>query len=239
VEAETGVLYLLPAPLGEAPVDSLLPAQVQSIATGLRHFVVERPKTARAFLKLLAVPVPLTEIHMQTLDEHTPPEAIEALLQPLLAGADVGLVAEAGCPAVADPGARLVALAHARGIRVRPLIGPSSILLALMSCGLEGQRFAFHGYLPADRAGRIAKIRELERLSRLHRQTQIFIETPYRNSALFADLIATCMAGTKLCVAVDLTTAREWILTQTVSAWRKARPDLDRRPAVFLMLTEV
>lgn len=234
----TGVLYLIPTPLGDAALDLLLPAEVQRIAMRLRHFVVERAKTARAFLKGLGLGVPLSEIRMEVLDEHTPREAVARLLEPLLIGLDLGLVSEAGCPSVADPGARLVALAHERGIRVKPLIGPSAILLALMGSGLEGQRFSFHGYLPADRAGRISKIQELERISREHRQTQIFIETPYRNNALLADLLSTCSPGTRLCLAVALTTAREAIRTQPVSAWRRISPDLDRLPTVFLLLKE-
>jgi 16S rRNA (cytidine1402-2'-O)-methyltransferase len=231
-----GTLYLIPTPLGNGPIDALLPAQVQRVARELRHFIAERPKTARAFLKSVGVQIPLNEIRVEVLDEHTPSEAIAALMDPLLAGSDVGLVSEAGCPAIADPGAHLVALAHQRGITVRPLIGPSSILLALMGSGLEGQRFAFHGYLPADRAGRVARIQELERLSGQHRQTQIFIETPYRNNALLKDLLAGCAAATKLCLAVDLTTEKEFIYTQSVAAWRKVAPDLDRRPTVFLLL---
>ena len=234
----TGVLYLIPTPLGEAPLDVLLPAEVQRIVAKLRHFVVERAKTARAFLKLVGLSVPLSDIRMEVLDEHTPSAAVAALLEPLFTGVDLGLVSEAGCPSVADPGARLVALAHDRGITVKPLIGPSAILLALMSSGLEGQRFSFHGYLPADRTGRISKIQELERVSRQQRQTQIFIETPYRNNALLTDLLATCTPGTRLCLAVDLTTTQESIRTQSISAWRKIQLDLDRLPTVFLLLKE-
>jgi 16S rRNA (cytidine1402-2'-O)-methyltransferase len=237
-KSRTGVLYLIPTPLGEAPLDLLLPAEVQRIVTNLRHFLVERAKTARAFLKRLGLSVPLSDIRMEVLDEHTPREAVDALLDPLFTGVDLGLVSEAGCPSVADPGARLVALAHDHGIRVKPLIGPSAILLALMSSGLEGQRFSFHGYLPANRAGRISKIKELERVSHQHRQTQIFIETPYRNNALLADLLATCTPGARLCLAVDLTTTQESIRTQSIGGWRKVPPDLDRLPTVFLLLKE-
>ena len=172
---------------------------------------------------------------MRVLDEHTRPSELEALLEPLLAGYDIGLLSEAGCPAVADPGANLVRLAHQKNIRVVPLVGPSSILLALMASGLNGQRFAFHGYLPVDRGRRTATIVELEKASIAHDQTQIFIETPYRNQKMLDCLISTCRDDTLLCISANLTLENEYISTKTVREWQRALPDLNKKPAIFLL----
>ena len=239
-----GALYLLPVPLlaAETPEEAAhcmatLPASVLLKTRSLRHFVAEAAKSARAFLKWAEMPCPLRELEIKELNEHTPANALEPLLSPLLAGHDLGLLSEAGCPAVADPGASLVALAHREGIKVVPLVGPSSLLLALMASGLDGQRFAFHGYLPAKSEARALAIREMEKESAKKRQTQIFIETPYRNQALFADLLRVAHPHTRLCVALDLTSPAESISTHTIATWRKREtPDLSRRPAVFLML---
>ncbi|MFN3397513.1 MAG: SAM-dependent methyltransferase, partial [Sulfurimicrobium sp.] len=168
-------------------------------------------------------------------DEHTRPDDLEALLQPLLAGEDAGLLSEAGCPAVADPGANLVRLAHRRNIRVVPLVGPSSILLALMAAGLNGQSFAFLGYLPAEKMERVKKIAEIELTSQRLNQTQIFIETPYRNNQMLQDLVQTCNAETELCVASDLTLASEQVMTKCISEWKNNPPDYNKRPTVFLL----
>ena len=173
---------------------------------------------------------------MAELNEHTPAAQVPALLAPALGGKDLGLLSEAGLPAIADPGALLVAAAHAQGIAVHPMVGPSSILLALMASGLEGQRFRFHGYLPADANERRARITQVERASARDRETQIFIETPYRNDAMLADLLATCRATTRLAVAAELTSQREWILVQSVAAWRAKPLTIGKRPAVFLLL---
>lgn len=231
-----GRLYLVPAPLGASDIEADLPPAVIKIVRGLRHFIVEHPKTARQILKRIGTDVPLQSLAMEVLDEHTSRDRLPELLAPVLRGEDIGLMSDAGCPAIADPGAPLVALAHQQGIRVCPLVGPSSILLALMSSGLEGQRFAFHGYLPTDREARPKRITELERESLRRQQTQIFIETPYRNNALLADLLATLQSGTRLCVAVDLTLTNEAIRTLTVAQWRKLTLDLNRRLVVFLFL---
>jgi 16S rRNA (cytidine1402-2'-O)-methyltransferase len=231
-----GRLYLIPVPLGESDIEADLPPAVVKIVRGLRHFVVEQPKTARQILKRVGTDVPLQSLVMEVLDEHTAQDQLPTLLAPLLQGEDVGLMSEAGCPAIADPGAPLVALAHRQGIRVCPLVGPSSILLALMSSGLEGQRFAFHGYLPTDKEGRLKCIAELERESLRRHQTQIFIETPYRNNATLAALLTTLQSSTRVCVALDLTLANEIIRTLTVAQWRKLKLDVHRRPAVFLFL---
>jgi len=233
---KTGTLYLIPVPLGEGgDIDAVIPAQARHLATTLKTFVVEHPKTARQFLKQTGTAVPLQEIRMLTLDEHTRPEDLETLLQPLLAGEDVGLVSEAGCPAVADPGANLVRLAHSRNIRVVPLVGPSSLLLALMASGLNGQSFAFLGYLPAEKTERVKKIAEIEQTSQRMNQTQIFIETPYRNNQLLQDLAETCDGETELCVASDLTLASESVVTKRIGEWKKNLPDYNKRPTVFLL----
>ena len=232
-----GTLYLIPVPLGAmAPQDCLAP-NVLAIVRPLTHFVVEQAKTARAFLKASGTDQPLQTLQLAELNEHTRREALAALLQPLLDGHDVGLLSEAGCPAIADPGADLVALAQERGLRVVPLIGPSSLLLALMASGLNGQCFAFHGYLPAKEAERAKALRDLENESRKKRQTQIFIETPYRNAALFDSFLANLQPRTRLTVATDISLPGEVIQTFSIQQWKKtAPPDVERRPTVFLML---
>lgn len=232
-----GTLYLIPVPLGDdgAPAD-VLPAGVIATACTLDLFVVENEKTARRVLGRLPLRRPVRELELRLLNEHTAARELPALLEPLLAGRNVGLMSEAGCPGVADPGARLVALAHQHGITVRPLVGPSSILLALMASGMNGQHFTFLGYLPANKTARIARIREIEQQSAMNGSTQIFIETPYRNQHLLADLLAHCRPQTQLCVAVNLTQPQEQIQTRTIAQWRTASPRrLDKQPAVFLL----
>lgn len=234
-----GSLILVPVSLGETPWSRFLPPDARRLASGLRHFVVENPKAARAQLKRIEHPLPLRELDIRALPEQPDRAALDELLAPAIAGHDVGLMSDAGCPAVADPGARLVARAHAHELAVRPLVGPSSILLALMASGLNGQSFAFCGYLPVVDAQRDAQLRQLEIESRRLGRTQIFIETPYRNERLFDALLATCAPTTRLCVACDLTTDTEWIRTHTIARWRKtARPDIARRPALFLILAD-
>ena len=232
-----GRLFLLPAALSEdTPPEAVVPAAVLQQARTLRHFVVEDAKTARRWLAACAHPVPMRELAMAELNEHTPAKDVPALLAPLREGHDVGLLSEAGVPAVADPGATLVAAAHAEGIAVVPLVGPSSLLLALMASGLEGQRFRFVGYLPADSAARRAALQELERQSARHRETQLFIETPYRNDALLADVLEACKATTRLAVAADLTAPTEWIRSAAVSEWKSRPATIGKRPAIFLLL---
>lgn len=234
-----GILYLIPAPLTPfAENDDIawvIPAAVRQCIAGLGHYVVEHPKTARQFLKQTGCALPLQEIKMQVLDEHTQPKEFVSLLAPLLAGNDMGLLSEAGCPAVADPGAGLVRLAHQKNIRVVPLVGPSSILLALMASGLNGQRFVFHGYLPVENEQRARKIIELEKESKARDQTQIFIETPYRNQKLLESLTQVCRDSTELCIACDLTLASEQIATRTVKEWKQGLPDINKKPAIFLL----
>jgi len=236
----SGVLYLVPNGLGPGDLAAVLPAQVAVTAARLDYFVGENAKSTRAFLKrvdaITPLAKPIREIEIVELDVSTPEAAIPGLLAPIVAGRDGGLVSEAGCPAVADPGSTLVRLAHRHAITVRPLVGPSSILLALMASGLDGQRFAFNGYLPTAPRERGDAIRDAELRSSRQRQTQIFIETPYRNTALLTALVETCLPTTLLTVACDLTLATETVVTRAVDAWRSARIDLDRRPAIFLFL---
>ncbi|MCT9123505.1 SAM-dependent methyltransferase [Cupriavidus gilardii] len=240
----SGTLYLIPNTLGKRdeadPLLAVIPADVQQIAASLDYLVAENAKTARAYLKKLGQTCPLArpipQIEIRELNVNTPEAALAELLAPVLAGRDGGLLSEAGVPAVADPGANLVRLAHARGVRVRPLVGPSSILLAVMGSGLNGQSFAFNGYLPVDPAERTQRLRELEQWSRKHRQTQVWIETPYRNEALLAALKTTCAGTTLLSIAVDLTLPTETIVTQPLSAWQPGRLELHKRPAIFSIL---
>lgn len=231
----TAALYAIPTPLGGAPLGAL-PAAALDAVRGLRDFVAENPKSARAFLAAAAIPCALRDLRIATLDEHTPLAAIAPLLEPLRAGRSLGLLSEAGCPAIADPGATLVAAAHREGFRVVPLVGPSALMLALMASGLEGQRFAFGGYLPREKATREARIVELERRSRRECETQIFIETPYRNDSLLASLLAACASATRLCVAIDLTLPGERIVSRTIAEWRAMSATIGKRPAVFLLL---
>lgn len=226
----TPALFLVPAALGGEPVQ-VLPAPTIEAVRALRDFAVENAKSARAFLTALGMPCPVRELRIMRIGEDA-----DALLSPLRAGRSVGVISEAGCPAVADPGQALVAAAHAAGFRVVPLVGPSSILLALMASGLEGQRFAFRGYLPRDARDRAQRIRALERISRESQETQIFIETPYRNDALLAALLECCALTTRLCVAVDLTLASEEVASRSIAQWRRAATPIGRRPAVFLLL---
>lgn len=231
----TGTLYLIPTTLGESPLSLVIPGQVHNIAASLTVFVAENPKTARHYLKQLEPATPLQDIQIFTLDKHTRQEQLEQFLQPALSGTDIGLVSEAGCPAVADPGALLVRLAHRKGIRVVPLVGPSSILLALMASGMNGQAFSFHGYLPIQKAERCKRIAELEKESACRNQTQIFIEAPYRNQPLLEDIVQTCEPGTELCIATDITLDSEHIETKAISEWRKKLPDINKRPTIFLL----
>lgn len=232
-----GTLFLIPVPLGPTAPEESLPASVLTTIRPLSHFVVEQAKTARAFLKAVGTEKPLQELLLEELNEHTKADALDRLLAPLRAGLDVGLLSEAGCPAVADPGANLVALAQKENIRVVPLIGPSSLLLALMASGLNGQRFAFQGYLPAKEGERTKALRDLESESRKQQQTQLFIETPYRNRQMFDSILQSCQPGTRLCVATDLTLPGESIQTRSIQAWKKQTPpEFERRPTVFLLL---
>lgn len=248
-----GTLYLIPNTLGTPnetetdPLGGVIPNDVQTLTARLDYFIAENAKTTRAFLKQVAIKrplaTPLQEIRIAELNVNTETAALPALLTPLLAGQDGGLISEAGVPAVADPGANLVRLAHANGIRVKPLVGPSSLLLAVMASGLNGQSFAFNGYLPTDAVQRAKRIKVLEERSRKENQTQLFIETPYRNTAMLEALVANCHPATLICVATNLTLASESVKTQSVAQWKKEMasektPDLHKQPTVFLLLTQ-
>jgi 16S rRNA (cytidine1402-2'-O)-methyltransferase len=224
------MLYVIPTPIGGRAADSL-PASVLNVIRSLRIFSVENAKSARAFLADVGMPCPIQELQISVIEESPSRE-----IRTLKSGTSIGLLSEAGCPAIADPGASLVEAAHREGIGVVPLVGPSSIVLALMASGLEGQRFAFCGYLPREAEERKKRIKELEARSRKERETQIFIETPYRNDALLGALVESCRSETELCVASDLTLNSETIATKTIEQWRKARPSVGRRPTVFLLL---
>ena len=233
-----GSLYLLPNTLGDVAPEAVIPAAALDRARSLDYLIAEDPKAARAFLKRITTTRPLQKIRVERLDHNTRPIDIPALLEPLVDGRDAGLLSEAGLPAVADPGASLVRLAHERDIRVVPLSGPSSIVLALAASGLDGQRFAFHGYLPIAEAELVSTLKECERQSRRLRQTQIFIETPYRNDRTLATMLRALAPATLVCVAADLTLESEAVKTRPVVAWRKETPQLKGRPTVFLLLAE-
>lgn len=229
-------LFLIPTPLGAADTPCLLPHEQERIVS-ITDFVVEAEKTARAHLKAFGVQTPIRELRLTTLNEHTKKSDIPVLLTPLKEGRDLGLLSEAGCPAIADPGAELVALAHQFGFEVKPLIGASSILLALMASGANGQCFAFKGYLPVEKNERIGSLKTLEQRSRQENETQVFIETPYRNDALLHDMLEYLHPNTRVCVACDLTLNTETIVSKTVGEWRKMsqKPVLKKRPTVFVV----
>ena len=231
-----GSLYLLPNTLGDVAPEAVIPAGALDRARSLDYLIAEDPKAARAFLKRIAPTRPLQSIRVERLDHNTRPIDIPALLEPLVDGRNAGLLSEAGLPAVADPGASLVRLAHEQNIRVVPLSGPSSIVLALAASGLDGQRFAFHGYLPIAETELVSALKECERQSRRLRQTQIFIETPYRNDRALATMLRALAPATLVCVAADLTLKSETVKTRPVAAWRRETPQLKGRPTVFLLL---
>jgi len=240
-----GTLYLIPNSLGPGALDEVLPASVRETTAQLDYFIAENAKTARAFLKLVSTthPLgkPLQEIEIRELNINTAASELPSLLTPLLAGRNAGLVSEAGVPAVADPGADLVRLAHQKNIPVKPLVGPSSILLALMASGLNGQSFAFQGYLPTDSGQRANRLHQLEQRSRQEKQTQIFIETPYRNEAMLEAIANHCTSSTLLTVATDLTLETETVRTQSVQLWKNEItagrfPEFKKKPTVFLLL---
>ena len=230
-------LYLIPTPLAEATAPQVLPPQVVVAVARLPYFLVENARTARRFVKEIAPHRVIEEIRFAVIDKDSSEREVRQALEPLLAeGLDAGILSEAGCPGIADPGAALAREAHRLGLRVVPLVGPSSLLLALMASGLEGQRFAFHGYLPIEKAPRAAAIKALEREAQQRQQTQLFIETPYRNDTLLADLLAQLQPGTRVCVAADVTGAGEFIRTLSVAEWRRtSKPALHKVPTVFLV----
>ncbi|MDO9050344.1 MAG: SAM-dependent methyltransferase [Methylotenera sp.] len=232
-----GTLYFIPVTLGDDNIAKVLPLDVVTIAQQLDEFIVENEKTARHFLGTIKHSKPIRELVLKTLNEHTADKDLPALLGTLMAGKDIGLMSEAGCPGIADPGAKLAALAHQKGIRVAPLVGPSSILLSLMASGLNGQRFTFLGYLPSDKAARITQLKEIEKHSKYVQETQLFIETPYRNQHMLEDILANCQSETKLCIACNISLSDEYIVTKRIKEWKQATlPDLHKKPTVFLLL---
>ena len=232
-----GTLYLIPVTLGDDNIAQVLPVPVVQIAQQLEIFVVENEKTARHFLSTIKTVKPVRELTLFTLNEHTLDKEVATLLAPLIAGNDVGIMSEAGCPGVADPGAKLVELAHRKGIKVVPLVGPSSILLGLMASGLNGQQFTFLGYLPVDKSARNLRLKEIEKRSQVQNETQIFIETPYRNGHMLEAILASCNGNTRLCVACNVSLPTELIITKTITDWKKSPlPDLHKQPTVFLLL---
>ena len=229
------VLYLIPTTLGETDLDRILPAYNNEIVNRLDYFIVEDVRTARRFLKKIN---PATDIDSKTfyvLNQHTRPEEIAGFLKPLSEGREVGVISEAGCPAIADPGADVVAIAQEKGFKVVPLVGPSSILLALMASGFNGQSFAFNGYLPVQPADRTKAIKRLENRAHNEKQSQIFIETPYRNMKMLQDIISVCQPTTRRCIAADITLETEFIRTKTIRDWKKQLPDLNKRPCIFIL----
>lgn len=229
-----GILFLIPNTLGENAPDEVIPQKVIETAKRLRHFIVEDVRTVRRYLRRIDRTFPIDDSQFFELNQHTDRSKIEPYIKPLLDGNDMGIISEAGCPAVADPGADIVALAHRKGIRVVPLVGPSSILLAQMASGFNGQSFAFVGYLPIEAAERQKRLRKLEHRAKEENQTQLFIETPYRNMKLFDELTATLRGDTRLCIACDITLESEYIETRTIGEWKQKKPqDLNKRPTIF------
>lgn len=231
-----GKLYLLPVPLGDdASPKDVLPQTVEKSIEFIDHYIVENEKTARRFIKAIFPAKKQPELKLSVLNKHTEPSAHSGFLQPCMEGKNVGLMSEAGCPGVADPGAAIVKLAHEKGIQVVPLVGPSSILLAMMASGMNGQSFAFNGYLPIDKGEKKSALKNFEKLSQDKNQSQLFIETPYRNNKLMEDLLAILQPGTHLCIAADITLPTEYIKTKTVAQWKKEKPDLHNRPCIFIV----
>lgn len=231
-----GTLFLIPVPLAENTAEKVLTGYQSQLINNITVYIVENEKTARHWLKVMGLKTPQSELNIHVYGKHSEKSDLAGYFKELESGNDVGLMSEAGCPAVADPGSDIVAEAHRRGIKVVPLAGPSSILLALMASGFNGQSFTFHGYLPIDKAQRSKRIKELEVLSERHRQTQIFIETPFRNNQLLEDILKCCHNSTRLCVACDITAENEQIISLPVEQWRKKKVDLHKRPAIFLLL---
>lgn len=228
-------LYLIPVTLGDTPHDRVLPAYNKEVILQIKHFIVEEVRTARRFLKKVEPLIDIDSLTFYPLNKHTQATDIAGYLKPLMAGEPMGVISEAGCPAVADPGADVVAIAQRRGLRVVPLVGPSSILLSVMASGFNGQSFAFHGYLPIEQAERTKRIKMLEQRSYAENQTQLFIETPYRNRRLLEELVQTCRPQTRLCIACNVTCDDEYICTKSMKEWKGHLPDLEKRPCIFLI----
>lgn len=228
-------LYLLPVTLGDTPVEQVLPAYNKEIILGIKHFIVEDVRSARRFLKKVEASINIDELTFYPLNKHTSSDDLSGYLKPLQEGHSMGVISEAGCPAVADPGADVVAMAQRKNLKVVPLVGPSSIILSVMGSGFNGQSFAFHGYLPIEAADRIKRLKELEGRIYSENQTQLFIETPYRNNKMMEDIVKTCRPQTKLCIAANITCEGEYIHTKTIREWKGHLPDLTKVPCIFLI----
>lgn len=235
MESTKGNLYLIPCPLGDSPPLAVLPLSVKSTIELIDHYLVEHEKNARRFIKSIVAHKKQSDLKIQQINKFTQPEEIPSMLDPCLQGFDMGIISDAGCPGIADPGAHAVHFAHEKGIKVIPLVGPSSILLAMMASGLNGQSFAFNGYLPIDKEERKAELKRLERISKDFGQSQLFIETPYRNNQLLESLIRTLHPQSQICVACDLTLSTEYIKTTTAEQWKKIKVDLHKRPTLFIV----
>lgn len=228
-------LYLIPVTLGDTSLEKVLPSYNKEIILQIKHFIVEEVRTARRFLKKVEPSIDIDSLTFYPLNKHTLATEISGYLKPLVGGEPMGVISEAGCPAIADPGADVVAIAQRRGLKVVPLVGPSSILLSVMGSGFNGQSFAFHGYLPIDQAERTRKIKQLEQRAYAEDQTQLFIETPYRNRRLLEELLQICRPQTRLCIACNVTCEDEYIRTRTVKEWKGNFPNLEKRPCIFLI----
>jgi 16S rRNA (cytidine1402-2'-O)-methyltransferase len=230
-----GTLYLIPVTLGDTPINKVIPEFNNSIINEIDIYIVENIKIARRFLKKAGITKAIDELTFFEINKHAQEFNFPSYIKPLLEGKNIGVLSDAGCPGIADPGANIVALAQEKNIKVVPLVGPSSILLALMASGFNGQSFCFNGYLPKDQKDRIRKLKELEKRAKTFLQTQLFIETPYRNANVFEDLLKNCFPTTQLCVAVDITLPSEKIYTKTIADWKKTKIDLNKRPCLFLI----
>ena len=235
MEPQLGNVYLIPCTLGETPPLEVLPLLVRKAVEEIDYYIVEHEKTARRFIKELVPRKSQPDLHFDIINKFTDPNDIPEMLQPCFDGKDVGVISDAGCPGIADPGAAIVAQAHLKGIKVVPLVGPSSILLAMMASGFNGQNFAFNGYLPIDKRERRTEIKRLERLSEERDQSQSFIETPYRNNQLLESLVSVLQPHTRLCVACDITLSSEFIRTRTAEDWGRIKVDLNKRPTIFII----
>ena len=229
-----GKLYLIPTTMSDTGIAQVIPSFNLDVIKQLKYFIVEEIKTSRRFLKTCEVPTAIDDLTFFELNEHTQIEAIEYMLDPALQGFDIGVISEAGCPAIADPGADIVGIAHKKNIKVVPLVGPSSILLALMASGMNGQNFTFNGYLPLKEERKKA-LKQLEQISKQKKQTQIFIEAPYRNQKLLEEILQICLPETKLCIGMNITGSDEFIVTKTIKEWKNSCPDINKRPTIFLL----
>ena len=228
-------LYLIPVTLGDTSIEKVLPSSNKDIILGIKHFIVEDLRSARRFLKQVEKSIDIDSLQFYALNKHTTTEEISEFLNPLIKGESMGIISEAGCPAVADPGADIVAIAQRKNLKVVPLVGPSSIILSVMGSGFNGQSFAFHGYLPVDGSERAKKIKMLEQRVYAEDQTQLFIETPYRNAKMIEDLLQHCKPQTKLCIAANITCEDEFIKTKTIKEWKGKVPNLAKIPCIFLL----